>query len=289
MLICTSQIQTRNPVQAVTPTQTQQYFRLLDLPAEIRVKIYNYAIQPNKIITISTKKETYGRQRAVQRTTDNPDGESARRLPRRVALAQVSKQLAVETLPLIYGLPTFRFEHVEYLHYFLEDIGTAVKYLKNIHVTGGLKNFAGAGKSLKRLCGALALRSLVFSHRSVGDDGLSNSIVRLIIPEELVSDLLPLFRARQAIGSKGDKGIYEIVKVVEGERCARCAGARVDLCEEIGAEWKQETSRSRIFCGATEIGEQVRRMSQMITSAIARQLGTEEPAGNRKAELADLA
>lgn len=268
---------------------SKKVFRLLDLLAEIRITIYTYLLKTPEHIKLTV---TYkGRPRAVQQSfeqeydhwllglkTRNRSGKWLGQGSSNFAIAHTSKQVAAETMPLIYGLNTFEFGHIHDLNNFLGGLSpSTIQCLKSLHLRGGLASPSRA-RPFSRLPGATTLSSLTISHRAVRSEGKESGLITS--PSALAHNLRLFLSARctaQEEDADGVVGVFDAVKIVCGEICLACEGQCSRYCREAAQAWVPDTLKGRdIVCNGPEVEEHVSRMNEELRTAIARKLGIEE-------------
>lgn len=201
---------------------------LAGLPTEIRLMIYEYLFE--KSGTIHITKCIRWAPRAVQQSFDDKPthyrqgltmrdakGKWMSQEPSTAVLAQVSAQIALEVVPIIYAGKTFEFQHAGDLDRFLKCIGGAVRYVEAIQLQGPLDTFKL--EAWARLQGAVELRSLRVDHQYVKDLLHEPDHSRIMKPAHLV-DCLTYFlhahrKARQekASGRINTRGVVELVRI----------------------------------------------------------------------------
>lgn len=166
-----------------------QPFRILDLPPEIRIMIYQQLMsEPEPIEAIAHADAVAGcwlrvvrvshRDRAAHLaqglTFDARSGKYIGQGPSDFGVARVNKQMAAEALPVMYGDNTFKLTNTLLLDLFLERIESQRAYLQHVVVFGGLVDPRVGRRLADKFLTCGRLREItVLSHNIVvalGDD-----------------------------------------------------------------------------------------------------------------------
>lgn len=164
----------------VTP---KRHFRFLDLPAELRDRIYAYALsdQNRKIRIITHAIRPFGtpkiskikpvqvgfdircRHRGLKFDKKSAKWIGAQRSP--LSLLLVNKQIHAESVTIAYGSPRFTFFDVQGPNVFAQTIGQSIKYITAVHIVGA--NFAEVKKICEALQRATGIRTISLSQRLI--------------------------------------------------------------------------------------------------------------------------
>lgn len=204
-------------------------FRFLDLPAEIRTIIYNFLVETDESIRISSFTGKDKIKRAVQASFHLDDASHREGIeydaaaetylgqpPSPVMVAQVNRQISDEVLPLVYGSNTFSFTTLGDLKVFLEDIGSNRRHLRHIGLPNNQPSLPSSAKpALSRLIGAYGLRTLSIHHGYICGKEVKDKL------EDFVEDITPFMRNFHKVKSAGgrDSGALDLIQVLSTTGC----------------------------------------------------------------------
>lgn len=220
------------------------------LPAELRNMVYGFLLEASSPIHLDTRLDRV--------MLASPHGRSIYSAPpsalRRLAIAQVNKQVSQEILPIVYGNNVFDFDKAGTLAAFLKQICSEnAPDLKKLVISGRTPwnidvsrlNFAG-------LSLATNLTSLKIDHRGLYAYALSDRAK--INAGDLAEQLKAFLQTREA--AKGDRvrrrSTSEVVELVEFPTCASCDKSwdgcwRASTCGELRTMKKvDEAHRSKM-------------------------------------------
>ncbi|KAK8254890.1 hypothetical protein HDK77DRAFT_433382 [Phyllosticta capitalensis] len=140
-------------------------FRFLELPREIRDRIYTFAIRSERT-TNFYKKLDHPLPAISPYDTETCDLDFQHQKASTPGLLQVSRQVHAETMPILYGQTRFIL-HEDYLEAFLETLGRASKFVKSLRLWGTLAGFYKFASLLLRL---VNLKRLELDLRFRGED-----------------------------------------------------------------------------------------------------------------------
>ena len=224
-------------------------FFFLDFPAEIRLMIYRLLMVESKPIRLTTYTPPFGTRRSVRSTFDDrrahskdsyrfskDQGKYLDQPPSNFALARVSKQIAAEAAPVIYGDNTFAFEKLSEMGVFINRIGVMSKHVKHLAVVGYEAYTQGKGRAIfNQLSSATNLRDLGINYRAFCKvRGHLQTGGRVSI-QKFVEDARPSLRKleKQVSARNKDEGhdenVLNIVRPTSGEKCRYCSRDATNL------------------------------------------------------------
>lgn len=107
----------------------------MDLPAELRIRIYEFTLTAPDTIMLKTKQKNY--RRIPVRCKPASRSFIPHRFPLQPKVLQLNKQIKSEAQPILYGNNRFWFERSIAMHCFLASIGpTNVTGLKHVSLQG---------------------------------------------------------------------------------------------------------------------------------------------------------
>ena len=264
---------------------TGQYFRILDLPIELRKMIYNFVIEEGEIIDISTWKPTNQPYRPVRSVFWQRDQTRKRNKTSRVnrstgkwigtppdemALMRVNHEFHQEAVTLLYSVPIFTFQDWGGLAVFLDTVGSMRKHLRQIKLIGEEWQKTKVARAANLLKDATNLRALIVKHNMICEDYSGWRYYRRGSPDSLVAYCLPFLRALQTArkSSGSAENVLDIIKLEEGEcgdPCDPAVNAGIRRC-------------FRTSCGKTceESAAHHQAVVQKIRKSLAGSLGIED-------------
>lgn len=268
-------------------------FDFLGLPAEIRVSIYRYLIQEDSPIAVTAFKlpdiprratrQGFGDRKAHSKFglfLDSSSGKYLNQDPSDFGIARVSKLLASEALPIMYGDNIFEFASMGELDVFLGQIGDMTKYIKHISIRGDQSYTNGKGRGVfDKLLPATNLTSVTINHRAIsGTSGRGRS--GHVSMQKLVEDARPLLRtlhkamAARNVTDAHSTTVLDVFHVVKGEMCTSCKNTQTDPS---GFHWHFncsacEDTTSQVRCDDPGIDVQVATTAESLRDAIAAEL-----------------
>lgn len=189
----------------------------LDLPGEVRNKIWDEVLETNKIVEIGV---TFGRppDRLYQFRSPWGAHSTAR------ALARTSKQISAEVLAIVYGCNTFEFGNLEHLARFAARIGpiscSRIRHVGIMH-PDGLRSTLSPDP-WKSIVSFTNLRSLTINHATVYLNALPQpGRMRML---DLFKSLKPfLYAWRNANEDRGDSSdVLDLVNFMKRDFCGNC-------------------------------------------------------------------
>jgi len=216
------------PVTSVPTTHTDQ---LSKCPAEIRNRIFEYALQTHVVFDMTTYRPIDGRKprRAVQASfVDHARHEGLMfdhtiskwrglKPPTIFALAHTNRQAAKDTLPMLYGQNTFEFHTLGCMNIFLRGIGAMRNHIRHIAISGRRAYlFTKPTLAFRDLSLCPSLQRLDFDSASLLNKTASEKGPRVSI-EQFVQDIRDFLRAwhESHKDEQGHSDVLDVVKVTK--------------------------------------------------------------------------
>ena len=231
-------------------------FRFLDLPAEVRNRIYSFCLVDSKPISANDDRPAY-------RVSYPPLSDfSLDYLFRngRPAIIRVNRQISTESASILYGDSTLKFHSTRDLGTFLANRPTARKHLRRIQISGITETCwdREARESLSHDLGmATNLQSITFDHKGFWVNALTDG--NRVQVAEFVGKVIPFLRSWQA--KNPDCDVLNVIKLAGFEWCDTCCGT-VPKCSCHDAEGSR--------CGRKHFT----RVEEALHKQIAKEMGT---------------
>ena len=196
---------------------TPQPFRFLDLPAEIRNRIYSLCVvEPKPILAFDGWPASH--------TSYPPLSDYTLRYlfrQERFTITQVNRQISAEAASILYGYNTLEFNSTRDLGRFLTDRPTARKHLRQVNIIAKYSWGRDSVESLTRDLGmATNLQSITLDHKGFWVNALSDG--NRIQIGEFVEKVVPFLRDWQIQNS--DRNVLNVIKLAGFEWCDTCCG-----------------------------------------------------------------
>lgn len=194
---------------------------LSQLPPELRIQIYSYALfgkneETRVVITIHQKLPEEAERQRISRLRGAAEGRTPKPVAIKNSLLYVSKQISQEACQVLYSGHEFKFATAKALDWFLNLVGENRQHIRHVCVNGelGMRSLPAVGRITNHLLQAKDLRSLTLRPkvrvyvdlhgtiiRFFGDTDIARSPIGAFIKElALVSEKLlkSLHRAQES-------------------------------------------------------------------------------------------
>lgn len=255
----------RNVLMLVPTTEA---FRFMDLPPELRNRIYRYVLGSSSHFFSKSRRGKNGSkekgrrlraQQYIRQTHRNAPGYT--RAIKNESILTVSKEVTREVAPMLYGAEAFNFDSSRKLKHFVSGIGSMVVYLRDICIwkisQSTLRTACNALKKASSLCALIIYYEIL---RMNGDTRFLMSGRRsgrrqwaLKDGSEVLDYVLPLVKAQHKLqmrkpGSKSiePKGRPKAVDMVRFRAmpCNKCYDKDDKCCDDkVHAENKADSER----------------------------------------------
>lgn len=256
-------------------------FRFLDLPPEIRNKVYGYLLEEANPIGIHTYSPVRKPVRSVRagyvpgsyttRAGLTWDKETCKWIgepPSAFALLRVCKQMLQETAPVAYGNNTFSPRSFRDAHVWFNAIGSMRRYVRRFQLPERAHGRSHLHTIFSKLQTAVDLRSIIVDHSNVCSQ--SWEWLCTYRPAALASRLAPLLKALKKAfvrnGTRSPRDLLEILTVTY-ETCHQCKIGHHERCSDY---------KSNCDTTCAELDEHCQDLQVEFRSAVASVLGMEE-------------